>query len=61
MGRIYGIPEDEYEYEFMLVKPLPDGDFEWKMNLENYPVNVPDGLSIVHNIRIAHKQKKKNK
>ena len=53
MGKIIGIPPSEWEYEFMVVKPREDGNFDWVVKIE-------DGCIIAHNIRIAHKQLKKN-
>ena len=53
MGGIIGIPPSEWEYEFMAVKPREDGNFDWVVKIE-------DGCVITHNIRIAHKQSKKN-
>ena len=60
MEEIIGIPPSEWEYEFMAVKPREDGNFDWVANYENYPVKIEDGCIITHNIRIAHKQSKKN-
>ena len=37
MGEIIGIPPSEWEYEFMVVKPRKDGNFDWVANYENYP------------------------
>lgn len=63
--RILGIPEDdEYDYEFMVVKEKED-HFEWVSNHENW--DEADKASkeceganvIVHNLRIAHKEKRK--
>ena len=44
----------------MVVKPREDGNFDWVANYENYPIKIEDGCIIAHNIRIAHKQLKKN-
>ena len=60
MGEIIGIPPSEWEYEFMVIKSREDGNFDWVANYENYPVKIEDGCVITHNIRIAHKQLKKN-
>lgn len=66
MGKqIHGIPESEYEYEFMVVQDCGD-HFEFVMNSEWWTDEVEDfvktnGYVVVHNVRVAHKQKKKVK
>ena len=57
-GEIIGIPPSEWEYEFMVVKPREDGNFDWAANYENYPEKIEDGCIITHNVKIAHKQSK---
>ena len=60
MREIIGIPPSGWEYEFMVIKPRKDGNFDWVANYENYSVKIEDRYIITHNIRIAHKQLKKN-
>ena len=63
MNKIIGIPQSEYEYEFMLVRPLEDGNYQWIANYEYYTDEIDkkvqeENLIICHNVRITHKQKK---
>lgn len=60
-GQILGIPPAEWEYEFMAVKKLEDGNYQWVANYEDYPIELEgcaEGLIIVHNVRIAHKERR---
>lgn len=61
-GMILGIPtDDQFEYEFMVVIPRNDGNFDWHSNHETelaYDVAEVVGGAVVHNLRIAHKEKK---
>lgn len=60
MDKILGIPEDDYDYEFMVVTKLDNGDYQWHSNHTSavaYDVvkNVPNGM-VAHNLRISGKQ-----
>lgn len=65
-GKIVGLPQGEqYDYEFMVVLPLDDGNYEWYGNYEwaheaEQRAKEVEG-TIVHNVRIAHKQLKREK
>lgn len=61
MGEIIGIPPSEFNYEFMAVKKLNNGKYQWLENYENYPYEIEgkDGVIIVHDLRVSHKERKK--
>ena len=61
MGKIIGIPPSKYEYEFMAVKKIEDGNFQWIANYEDYPYELEGctkDIIIIHNLIIAHKEEK---
>lgn len=60
---IVGIPESEYDYEFMICEEKDDC-YQWIANFEYWNDDADklcksnENFRIIHNIRIAHKQKK---
>lgn len=61
MNKILNVPKDKYEYEFMVVFPREDGDFEWHSNhetMEAYDVAKKVGGVVVHNVRISYKKER---
>lgn len=63
MGKVFGIPVDEkYDYEFMVVIPRGDGNFNFHSNHETavaFAIATEVGGLVFHNVRIARKQLKK--
>lgn len=62
-SKIIGIPtDDKYNYEFMAVRSLPSGDFQWLANFEDGWLAEKYALAndgaVVHNVRITHKELK---
>lgn len=56
---IRNLPEDEYDYEFMILKPIKENEeYLWIANDENYPKDIPEGCIVCHNVRITHKKKR---
>lgn len=66
MNEILNIPNDVYDYEFMVIAPNGKGDYEWVANFAFWnndaqklvEENQDKGYTICHNVRIAHKQLK---
>lgn len=67
MSKILNIPEDVYDYEFMIVKPNNYGSYDWVANFafwNNYAQKIMDdnkdkGYVVCHNVRIAGKELRK--
>lgn len=62
MNKILNVPNDQYDYEFMVAIQNSDGDFEWHSNHETaeaYDVAKEIGGVVIHNVRISHKKLKK--
>lgn len=62
-SEIIGIPtDDKYNYEFMVVRSLPSGDFQWLANFEDGWLAEKYALAndgaVAHNVRISHKELK---
>lgn len=62
MEEIIGIPPSNYEYEFMLVKPVGK-KYKWMGNYEYYTAELEqrakkEELLICHNLRVSHKKEK---
>lgn len=63
--QIFGIPKDEqYEYEYVVVFPRTDGNFDFYKNyetIEAYNEARRVGAAVIHNPKIHHKKLLKNK
>lgn len=59
--KILGIPEQEYEYEFMVVTKREDGDFDWYGSYctSQIACDVAERVNgiICHNLRISGRKK----
>lgn len=62
--KIIGEPKEIYEYEFMVVKLLLNGDYKFHSNHEYaetaYSTAKEVGGVVLHNVRITHKKLRKN-
>lgn len=58
-NKIIGMPEIEYDYEFMVVIPMNGGKYKWHSNHETiraYQVALKVNGVVVHNVRVHGKE-----
>ncbi len=64
-GRILGNPDSEYEYEFQVVLPREDGNFDWVGNYTDANAAGKEAAkangAIVHNVRIQGRKRRAGK